>query len=65
VQTWSCDGRPAQKWRLARDGSGNRRLVNVLDGLCLDAAGPPTFRGGQKVQGWTCNGSPAQTWSWQ
>lgn len=55
VQLWECNGTPAQRWTLERDGE-----VKAL-GRCLDVNRAGTADG-TRVQLWRCNGTKAQQW---
>ncbi|WP_106401704.1 RICIN domain-containing protein [Actinocorallia populi] len=56
IQTWECNGTPAQQWEW-RSGI----MVNPQSGKCLDVAAAGTANG-TAVQLHTCNGSSAQRW---
>ncbi|MEU2306503.1 LamG-like jellyroll fold domain-containing protein [Streptomyces misionensis] len=56
IQTYTCNGTPAQTWVLHADGS--LRVV----GKCLDAADGGTDND-TLLQLYTCNGTPAQKWT--
>ncbi|MFG2819775.1 ricin-type beta-trefoil lectin domain protein [Kitasatospora sp. NPDC048365] len=55
VETWSCNGTPAQRW--TRPGDGTLRAL----GKCVQPVGG-TGGGGTAVELATCDGSPAQKW---
>jgi hypothetical protein len=50
VQQWGCNGEPHQYWRVAPDGDGAVRLINVNSGQCLAGAGARLEAGMRVVQ---------------
>lgn len=50
VQQWGCNGEPHQYWRVARDGHGTVRLININSGQCLAGAGARLEAGMRVVQ---------------
>jgi hypothetical protein len=65
IQIWTCNGSPAQSWRVTSVGGGFYTLSPAAaPGLCLDLPSGQTANN-TRVQLWTCNGSSAQRWQIQ
>jgi hypothetical protein len=60
VQQWTCNGTPAQSFKVESLGGDNVRLVNTSSGKCVDVAGNGTADG-TNIHQWTCLGNGAQT----
>jgi Ricin-type beta-trefoil lectin domain/Glycosyl hydrolases family 18 len=60
IQQWTCNGTPAQAFRVDDVGGGKVRLVNPHANKCVDINGAGTANG-TNVQLWTCNGTGAQS----
>lgn len=57
VQTWQCDGRDTQAWRLDRG-----HLVNMANGRCLEVNRLEAGQNGARVQVVDCQAGPQQVW---
>jgi hypothetical protein len=58
VQSWTCNGTPAQKFTFNANGT----IVVTSSGKCLDVNAGGTANG-TLVQLWECNGTGAQRWA--
>ena len=61
VDLYSCNGTPAQQWRLMPAGFGIN-LVNPVSGLCLADPGDATAAGTQLVIATCTAGDPGMSW---
>jgi hypothetical protein len=62
VQQWGCNGEPHQYWRVAPDGHGTVRLINVNSGQCLAGAGARLEAGMRVVQRICDDQQATQSW---
>jgi hypothetical protein len=57
VQTWQCDGRFSQSWRVEKG-----HIVNLATGRCLDVNGTEVGRNGARLQVFDCHAGANQSW---
>jgi hypothetical protein len=53
VVIWKCDGRQAENWTIAQDGTVR------IHGKCLDV---PALSNNAGMRLWSCNGTPGENW---